>query len=205
VAWVSRGFRALKLKGGRDVDDDVARVIKVREAVGAPIALRFDANQGYTLEQALHFLAGVAAADVEILEQPTPRETPSLMGSLLAGETAVMADESLLTRADALHLAGKELVDLMNVKIMKVGGIDEALRITAVGAAAGIGTMVGCMDEAALGIAGGLHYALARPGVAYADLDGHLGLVDDPSDGCVVLRDGTLYPADRPGFGCTLA
>ena len=204
VTLAAAGFRALKLKGGRHVDEDVARVIKVREAVGPAIALRFDANQGYTLEEASRFLERASSANLEIFEQPTPGGSPALMGSLHGGDTAVMADESLLTRADALYLAGEEMVDLINVKIMKVGGIDEALRITAVGAAAGVGTMVGCMDEAALGIAAGLHYALARPGVAYADLDGHLDLVDDPSAGCVILRDGVLYPADDAGFGCAL-
>jgi len=202
---VAQGFRALKLKGGADVEADIARLLKVREAVGAGIELRFDANQGYTPQQAERFLAGVATADLEILEQPTPSELPEQLGPLThISSAAVMADESVTSRLDAFHLAGEQLVDLLNVKLMKVGGIDEAMRVTAIGSAMGVHTMVGCMDEAALGIAAGLQFALARPGVTYADLDGHLDLIDDPTAGAVILRDGVLYPADRPGLGCDL-
>ena len=202
---IGRGFKSLKLKGGRDAAGDAERVVKVRELVGPQVQLRFDANQGFDLEDSIRFIQLSRPAGLELLEQPTARRRGDLMARVTRyASIPVMADESILGLGDAYRLAKRDVMDMVNVKLMKVGGILESLAITSVARAARLEVMVGCMDEPALGIAAGLALALARPAVEYADLDGHLDLVDDPTAGAVILKDGTLHGGDRPGLGVDL-
>jgi len=200
--YVSQGFQCLKVKGGIDVDNDIERLQNIRQKLGKRIELRFDANQGYSAEQAIYFVEKTKSVNIELIEQPTPKGQPDLLKKVTnAVSIPVMADESLMDLRDAFRLARKGLVDMVNVKLMKVGGINESLHINSVARSANLEVMVGCMDESALAIAAGLHFALGRPNVQYADLDGHLDLLNDPAKDQLIIKNGWMLPPKKPGIG----
>lgn len=200
--YLKKGFTIIKLKGGVNLVEDIEKIMKLRENHGYEFLLRYDANQGYTPEEAVEFINKTKGAKIEILEQPTKQTREAQLGEVTQNvHVPVMADESLKTLKDAFRLASNELIDMVNIKIMKVGGILESQHINSVAKSAGMEVMVGCIDECALGISAGLHFALSRPNIEYADLDGHLDLLEDPFTDLFDLRNGILYPSNYYGLG----
>lgn len=200
--FLKKGFTIIKLKGGIAIEEDIEKILKLREHHGNEFLLRFDANQGYTPAQAIAFIKETTSAKIEILEQPTQHGEEEHLGEVKRNiHIPVMADESIKTLKDAFRLTKNDLIDMVNIKLMKVGGILESQHINSVAKAAGMEVMVGCLDECALGISAGLHFALSRPNIEYADLDGHLDLLEDPFTDLFDLRNGILYPSDAYGLG----
>lgn len=196
-----RGFRALKIKCGLDVAADIERVRAIRAAVGAGMRLSLDANQGYSVEQTLRVLAALRDCDLAFIEQPVAaHDSEGLREICQQSPIPVMADESVLDARDVLTTPAP----LVNLKLMKTGGITGALKANAVAEARGIRVMIGCMDESLISMAAATHVALALTNVAYADLDGHLDIVDDVASGGVKLQAGALSVSERAGLGVTV-
>lgn len=199
---VEQGFFILKLKGGKNLDEDIEKMILLRQEFGKKIGLRFDGNQGYTADEALHFIRETASVGIEIIEQPTTKDDLQQLHRVTQeSHLPIMADESLMTLLDVFHLTRNDAIDMVNIKLMKVGGITNCMHINSVAKAAGVEAMIGCMDECELGIAAGLHVALSRPNIRHADLDGHLDLSHDPFKGIIRLDKGILYPGEGFGLG----
>ena len=199
--FVKQGFRILKIKGGSNLEEDIAKMRMIHEKY-PDIELRFDGNQGYSVKESVDFVKATAAIGIEIFEQPTKVEAEDRLGEVTdLVSIPVMADESLKTLTDAFRLAQNERVDMVNIKLQKVGGIWVGMHINSVAKAAKLDAMVGCIDECGLGIAAGLHFALSRPNIVYADLDGHLDIIDDPYHSIFKLEKGILYPTEKYGLG----
>jgi L-alanine-DL-glutamate epimerase-like enolase superfamily enzyme len=199
-----RGFRVLKVKTGNSLEEDLARLARLREHCGASITIRADANQGYTPEETARFFERSAGLDVEFVEQPVPRGQLRSLRERLSPDwlRRIAADESLHDEKDALRLSAPEpACGIYNIKLMKCGGLRSAARIAAVAETAGVALMWGCMDESRISIAAALHAAFASPATRYLDLDGSLDLARDVADGGFTMVDGRMRTTDAPGLG----
>lgn len=203
--YVGRGFRVLKVKLGHDLEEDIARLNRLHEALKPAPLIRVDPNQGYDAAAVSAFVQRTAALGIEFLEQPMPANDVDAMRALPEELRArVAADETLLGESDALHLvAPPRACGIFNIKLMKCGGIWSATRIAGIAELAGVELMWGCMDESIISISAALHAAFASPATRYLDLDGSLDLARDVVSGGFELQDGMMRTLDRPGLGVT--
>ena len=188
----AEGFEILKVKMGSDDDRDVLDT--VRRVTERPI--RVDANEGWTLDEAQSRLEWLEEMGVELVEQPLPADQLEESAELKrTSPLPLIADESIHRAADIPRLA--EAFDGINIKLMKCGGLGEALRMIHAARAHGMQVMLGCMVESSLAITAAAHLA---PLVDFVDLDGHLLITNDPFSG-VTFESGRLALSERPGLG----
>ena len=145
---IQRGYDCLKVKVGIDPELDVARLAAVREAVGKDVKLRIDANQAWNAKQAVRILDQMQekGLDIEFVEQPVPAaDLEGMQYVTRHASVPVLADESVFSPADALRIMQTGAADFVNIKLMKCGGITNALRIASAAEVYGVECMIGCM------------------------------------------------------------
>jgi L-alanine-DL-glutamate epimerase-like enolase superfamily enzyme len=188
----AEGFPVLKVKMGSEDDRRVLET--VRRVTDRP--LRVDANEGWTLDDALERLDWLQEMGVELVEQPLPADQIAETRELKKrSPLPLFADESVARAEDIPRLA--EAFDGINIKLMKCGGLGEALRMIHVARAHNLKVMLGCMVESSMAITAAAHIA---PLVDLADLDGNLLITNDPFVGAEVRDGRPVLPSD-PGLG----
>lgn len=173
--YKKQGFKVIKVKVGLDVDKDIERIRKIREEIGNSIRIVVDANQGYTFREAQFFISQAEKLNLGFIEQPVKfSDFHSLKKLKEYSSIPVMADESMKSIEDFRKLAGMNAVSMINLKLMKVGGITKAMQIAREAMQKNIGIMVGCMEESRVGISAGMHLDLSIKDIGFADLDAHI-------------------------------
>ena len=204
VNAVERGYDTLKVKVGADPSLDVARLSAVRQAAGPDIRIRIDANQGWQPKQAVRILNQMQerGLDIEFVEQPVKaHDFAGLKYVTERSYVPVLADESVFSPADALTIMQMGAADLVNIKLMKCGGIYNALKIASAAEVYGVECMIGCMLEAKISVNAAVHLACAKQIITKIDLDGPVLCSEDPILGGAVFDEQNITVSDDPGLG----
>jgi L-alanine-DL-glutamate epimerase-like enolase superfamily enzyme len=191
-ALVARDYPILKVKLGNRHDLDIIKAI--RDV--SPAVIRVDANAAWTPKEAIRNISALVPHNIEFVEQPVAAQ--DIAGLKLIRDNVplpIIADESCVTVEDIPRLV--DAVDGINIKLMKCGGLREALKMIHVARAHNMKVMIGCMIESSLAITAAAHLT---PLVDYADLDGNLLINDDPYEGVKVVNGKLMLP-DGPGLG----
>lgn len=204
ISAVNRGFRILKVKVGKEGLADVERIAAIRQAVGKDVLLRVDANQGWSPSQSIRIISAMEdrGLDIELVEQPVAAH--NLQGMIQvtqAVQTPILADESVFTPRDAIEIIQKGAADLINIKLMKTGGIWQALKICDVAELYGVECMIGCMLESRLSVAAAAHLGAARSIITRADLDGPSLCSVNPFTGGPLFDEATITMSQDAGIG----
>ncbi len=194
-----------KIKLGSGIDEDYQRVEAVRSVVGDR-EIYVDFNQSYTPKKAVYLADLIKKFDVSMIEQPV--RANDMRGMKFVKDNTsiiVMADESVYSPEDATRIVEYDAADMINVKLMKSGGITDALKIIDIAEGSGLNTMVGCMVETKLANSAALNVVLGRKNVNHADLDGYSSIKIDITENSMMLKNGINYPYEGNGIGAVIS
>ncbi len=193
-------FLKIKLGSPEGIEADQAMFAQVLDSTDkVRIGLRVDANGGWSTDDALFMMKWLAERNTDYVEQPLKEGQEEDLPRIFRNRPLpVYLDESCRVSSDIK--SWWQHVDGVNLKLMKCGGITEALRIIAVARSYGLKTMIGCMSESSMSISAG---AAISGLLDHIDLDSHLNLAPDPCAGATWI-DGMVMPNDRPGHGAAI-
>jgi len=203
IDYKNKGVHIIKVKLGKDPDEDIERIKQIRKAIGNEIRLRIDANQGWTKDGALHALAELGKYDIQFCEQPMRRYNDHYLPQLhKVSPIPVMADESVFDHHDAERLIAANACSYVNIKFAKSGGMLEAEKINTVCEKNNIPCMMGGMLESRVALTAFAHFAAAKNNIRFYDMDTcMLGHKADPVKGGVRYNGFMVELPDGNGIG----
>jgi muconate cycloisomerase len=207
---VNQGYVNIRLKIGLNPKQDIAATKAVREAVGDKIQIRLDANQGYTAAVAIPTIKALERYEIVTVEQPVPWwDVYGLRRIARAVDVPINSDESIYTVQDALTLIRLEAVDIINVKMVRPGGLTGAMRVASMTEAAGIPCFVGTALEMGVATAAALHFAASNRNIRYPSEVGGYSLdvpwfEEDIIKRAITRADGYAEVPEGPGLGVEL-
>lgn len=201
---IGRGYDCLKVKVGANPALDVERLSAVRRAVGDDVCIRIDANQAWRPREAVRILNAMQAKGlaIEFVEQPVKaQDIDGLRYVTEHSDVPVLADESVFSPEDAMRIMQTRAADLINIKLMKCGGLTNALKIASAAEVYGVECMIGCMLEAKISVNAAVELACAKSIITKVDLDGPVLCSENPILGGAVFQEKEITVSDEPGLG----
>jgi o-succinylbenzoate synthase len=202
---VQRGFDELKVKVGKSLEEDIASIKAIHKAVGANIKLRLDVNQGWSVKESLYAIRDIEMAGVKLdfVEQPVKADDINGMKKITDSVLSpILADESVFSAKDAVNIIQQQAADIINIKLMKTGGISNAIKIINIAEIYNIPVMIGCMLEAGISVTAAAHLAAAYPHIiTRIDLDGPALCSENPLTGGIEMQGANIHLGNEIGLG----
>jgi L-alanine-DL-glutamate epimerase-like enolase superfamily enzyme len=205
IRYVQEGFNVLKIKVGKDnIQEDLERIKEIRSCVGSGIKIRVDANQGWQVKDTVRAIRRMEdlGLDIELVEQPVKaHDIDGLKAVTDAVETPIMADESVFSPAQAFEVLKRRAADMINIKLMKSGGIYKAQIINHIAEEFGVECMVGTMIESRVAVTAAAHFAASKKNITRFDFDAPLMMLHDIVDGGVQYAGRIMTFPEEAGLG----
>lgn len=201
---VDKGFSILKVKLGKNGIRDLDIIKSIYENVGEETLIRIDANQGWNVKDSIIIIEELGKLDfnIDFIEQPVPKYDLEGLKTITANSKyPIVADESFFSIHDAIKIIDNKVANILNIKLMKTGGIYNAIKICEYARDNNIECMIGCMLESKIGVTAAAHIAMSQNNITRIDLDSPLLCRTDPIYGGIEYNVDKIIITNKSGLG----